>query len=56
MRDEMNLKNPVSVNREEELKVLSTSVNPVRLKNNPIVLDNDEIYLLYAKIVKSQII
>lgn len=56
MMDEMNLKNPVSVNREEELKVLSTSVNPVRLKNNPIVLDNDEIYLLYAKIVKSQII
>ena len=51
MKD-MDLNNPVSVNREEDLKVLSTSVNPVRLKNNPIKLDSDVIYQLYNIILK----
>ena len=48
---DMDLKNPVSVNREEELLVLSTSVNPVRLKNNPVCLDMNAINTLYERIV-----
>ena len=39
MMKEMDLANPAAGNREEEIKVLSTSVNPVRLKNNPVEID-----------------
>lgn len=52
MMKDMELKNPVAGNRDEELKVLSTSVNPVRLKNNPIELDESTIMKLYTIIVK----
>lgn len=52
MMKEMELKNPVAGKREEELEFLSTSVNPVRLKNNPIMLNDECIYNLYNKIVK----
>ena len=48
---EMELKNPVGKDREEELKVLSASVNPVRLKNNPIKLDETTIKSIYEIIV-----
>lgn len=48
---EMDLKNPVAGNKEEELKVLSTSVNPVRLKNNPVKLDEVTIDELYKSIL-----
>ena len=51
MMQEMDLKNPATVNRKEELKLLSISVNPVRLKNNPIKLDDDIILSLYNSIV-----
>lgn len=51
MMKDMELANPVSSNREEDLKVLSTSVNPVRLKNNPIELDEAAIVRLYSIIV-----
>lgn len=51
MRD-MELQNPVSDNRAEELEILSKSVNPIRLKNNPVKLDIDVIHNLYSVIVK----
>ena len=51
MIDEMELKNPVAKNREEEMKILSTSVNPVRLKNNPIAIDSQFIWNIYNLIV-----
>ncbi|SEA55404.1 Alcohol dehydrogenase, class IV [Xylanibacter ruminicola] len=51
MMDEMKLVNPVAVNRDEELKVLSTSVNSVRLKNNPVRIGETTAYSLYEKIV-----
>lgn len=50
MMKEMVLKNPVAVDRKEELNVLSTSVNPVRLKNNPVYLDIKTIEELYNRI------
>ena len=52
MMIDMDLNNPESVNRVDELKILSTSVNPVRLKNNPIALDEPTIHALYEIIVK----
>lgn len=52
MMDEMEMKNPISVNRDDDLFILSTSVNPVRLKNNPVELDQSTITSLYNIIVK----
>jgi alcohol dehydrogenase class IV len=52
MMKEIDLKNPVAGNRDEEIDVLSHSVNPVRLKNNPVNLDERTIYSLYMLIVK----
>lgn len=51
MISEMELKNPIAENREEELEILSTSVNPVRLKNNPVELLFDDISYLYSIIL-----
>ena len=38
--------------KEEDIEVLKKSVNPTRLKNNPISLDEETIEGLYKKIVK----
>ena len=50
--DVMDIKNPVADNREAELKLLTNSVNPIRLKNNPVLLDEDAIYNLYNILLK----
>ena len=52
MMKEMELANPVANNREEECSILSFSVNPVRLKNNPVQLELDVILNLYKRIVR----
>ncbi len=52
MISDMELQNPVGNNRNEELEILSTSVNPIRLKNNPIELSEETIRSLYDAIVK----
>lgn len=52
MMEEMDLKNPIAGNRGDELSVLSTSVNPERIKNNPIQIESDIAYNLYSKIIK----
>lgn len=54
MMRQMDMLNPVSGNKIEDIQVLSHSVNPVRLKNNPVVLDDDAIVGLYEKIIKKQ--
>ena len=46
----MDLQKPVSNNLSSDLSVLSSSVNPVRLKNNPIKLDEGSILILYKEI------
>lgn len=51
MMTEMDLNNPEAGNREEEIGVLSHSVNPVRLKNNPVALEQEVIYKLYNSII-----
>lgn len=51
MMQEMSLNYPISKNRTQELMILSESVNPVRLKNNPVLLDCSAIETLYNKIL-----
>lgn len=51
MLKEMDINNPVANNREEDLGILSHSVNPIRLKNNPVELNDCIIRNLYKEIV-----
>lgn len=48
----LGLSHPVSENKEFDLEVLTHSVNPVRLKNNPIRLSLSAIRGLYASIIE----
>ena len=50
MMQDMELANPIK-NTNDELEMLSRSVNPVRLKNNPIMLDDTTIRSLYETIL-----
>lgn len=51
MMKEMELERPLSIKREEELKMLSKSVNQIRLKNNPVKLEENVIVDLYENIL-----
>lgn len=48
----MNMQYPEARNKEEELEILAKSVNPVRLKNNPVALSTDEMREMYRRIVR----
>lgn len=48
----MEIKSPVSSTLSSDIILLTSSVNPVRLRNNPIELDIDSIKLIYSKIIK----
>ena len=48
----LDMSSPVSENREHDIDVLTASVNPVRLKNNPVELDVPTLKSLYEVIVK----
>ena len=51
MMDVMEMASPKAYRRVAELDILSHSVNPIRLKNNPIVLDENAIKSLYEMIL-----
>ena len=51
MMKEMDLHQPIAGDRETELDILSKSVNPVRLKNNPIQIDEKTAKVLYNSIL-----
>jgi len=51
--EKYELLNPVSENYEEDITILSESVNPVRLKNNPIQFEKDTIQKMYRNIVQN---
>lgn len=51
MVNQMDLKKPISSNREVELSILINSINITRLKNNPILIDNEVAKYLYDKII-----
>ena len=48
---QMELSNPVSDNLPSDILLLTSSVNPVRLKNNPVELNKETINVLYEKII-----
>ena len=49
MMKQMELSNPVSEHLPSDILLLSSSVNPIRLKNNPIELNEEAIMFLYNK-------
>jgi alcohol dehydrogenase class IV len=49
---ELEMNYPMAGNRDAELEVLTASVNSVRLKNNPVVLDSTALRGLYERILK----
>ncbi len=51
MMKELELSCPVAINRDRELDVLSKSVNPVRMKNNPVLIDEATAWKLYNQIL-----
>ena len=52
MLKEMEIEKPAAANRDSDISILTSSVNPIRLKNNPIVLVESVIRDLYQEIVK----
>lgn len=52
MMKDMELANPVSENKEKESKILSTSINPVRLKNNPVQIKEQDAKIIYSSVLK----
>ncbi len=51
MLTEMDIQNPVSEHLTSDILLLTSSVNPIRLKNNPVALDDATIRSLYDAIV-----
>ena len=52
---EMKMNNPDSDNLASDILLLTSSVNPIRLKNNPVKLDFCDIKELYSIIINKQI-
>ena len=50
--DAMGIQRPAAADREKELEILTISVNPTRLKNNPVELNRETIPILYGYILK----
>lgn len=50
--EQLDIKAPESTDREMEMDILVKSVNPERLKNNPIALSSDVLRDMYERIVK----
>lgn len=49
---QLEMQNPVATDRKQELDILAGSVNPVRLKNNPVLLTKSVLTDLYNYIIK----
>lgn len=52
MMNQLELANPLTKSRKKDLEVLASSVNPVRLKNNPVKIGKEDALLLYDIIVR----
>lgn len=49
---ELEMEYPHSENKEADIALLTESVNPVRLKNNPVALSSDVLRGMYERIVR----
>lgn len=52
LMDELKMQCPVSKNREMDIELLTASVNPERLANNPVPFDSNVLKQLYGMIIK----
>ena len=52
MMVDLEIHNPSAINKVQELDFLSSSVNPVRLKNNPVELSPCVIHSLYSVVLR----
>lgn len=50
--DQLGITYPLSENKEADIDILFKSVNPIRLKNNPVALDVQTLKSMYEEIVK----
>ena len=50
--EEMDMQTPIAKHRDAEIEKLAISVNPIRLKNNPVYLNEGAIRHLYELIVE----
>lgn len=48
---ELEMEYPVSANRDADLEILADSVNPLRLKNNPVAFSRETLKAMYERIV-----
>jgi alcohol dehydrogenase class IV len=53
MLELLDLQNPSSESKEHDLDITSTSVNPVRLRNNPVSIDEKAARAIYDKIIRN---
>lgn len=51
MLESMKMNAPTSIDKENDLDILASSVNPIRLKNNPVGLSSDVLKDMYRRIV-----
>lgn len=49
--DNLGMNSPITTNRRHDLDILASTVNPIRLRNNPVELNVNSIYSLYDRIV-----
>ena len=49
--DQLELTQPVSDRKDEDLAVLTASVNPLRLRNNPVPFSSETLHAMYERIV-----
>lgn len=52
--NELEISSPATNNRLHDLDILSSTVNPIRLRNNPVALNIKSIYSLYGRIIHCQ--
>ena len=49
--EKLELEQPVSENKESDLEILASSVNPLRLRNNPVAFSTEVLRAMYERIV-----
>ncbi len=52
LMDELQMECPESESKENDVELLASSVNPTRLKNNPVELSKEVLLSMYERIVK----
>jgi len=52
LMNDLDMDYPTSENKEADVKLLTESVNPVRLKNNPVALESKVLHEMYERIVR----